>query len=290
MKIWVQRFLTTLRAARHCSAQTLRAYEADLRSFLSFIGPLPPRSLERSHLRAYLAELQKGALRRNSMLRRISALRSFTRYLREQGALGRDPFLNLPMPKRESRLPRFLTEKEVAQVLGEGGRGRLPERDRAILELLYSSGLRRSELSALNVGDLDLVSGLARVFGKGARERLVPVGAAALSALRGYLKKRARPGPGEPLFLNARGGRLGGQGVAWVLRRWGDSAGWPKPLNPHAFRHSFATHLLNNGCDLRSVQEMLGHKSLQSTQVYAHVSLERLRKVYEEAHPEAKQE
>lgn len=303
MKTWLERFLAHLRASRNYSGHTLRAYESDLRRFVEVYGGLEASAIERAHVREHLARLQKAPpVMRNTILRRISALRSFTRYLRQQGVLKRDPFLNLPLPKKERRLPKFLSESEMEDLLARGGNGaRFRERDRAIVELLYSSGLRRSELSSLNVGDVDFVSGFARVFGKGSRERLVPVGAAALGALRDYLRKRkaagvsAAPGDavaaktspdgGQALFVNARGRRLSGQGVAWVVRRWIQSARWLKPVTPHAFRHSFATHLLNRGCDLRSVQEMLGHKSLQTTQVYTHVSLEQLKKVYRQAHP-----
>lgn len=292
MKIWLQRFLTHLRASRNYSGHTLRAYESDLRQFLAGIGELDPGGLERAHVRAHLARLQSGSsLRRNSLLRKISAARSFARYLREQGVLKRDPFLNLPLPKKETRLPKFLSEREMEKLLARepSAPGPFQERDRAIVELLYSSGLRRSELSALNAGDVDFVSGFVRVFGKGSRERLVPVGEAALSALRQHLRKRPDAGRGgEALFVNARGQRLSGQGVAWVVRRWIESARWLKPVTPHAFRHSFATHLLNRGCDLRSVQEMLGHKSLATTQVYTHVSLEGLKKTYQQAHPDAR--
>ena len=287
LKPWAAKFLTHARASRNFSSNTLRAYEADLGHFMAWKPSLEPQSLDRAEIRAYLAELQSGGrLARNSLLRRVSALRSFCRFLRRQGLLARDPFLNLLLPRKQARLPRFLTESEMARLLGGAA---VPAafrlRDQALLELLYSCGLRRSEASRLNVGDVDFLSGFLRVFGKGSRERLVPAGTRALSCLREYLARRPSRGPGEPLFLNGRGGRLSAVGVAWVLRRWAAAAGWPKKVTPHAFRHSFATHLLDSGCDLRSVQEMLGHKNLATTQVYTHVSLERLRKVYGSSHP-----
>jgi len=245
--------------------------------------------------------------------------------------LRQDPFLNVRLPKKQGRLPRFLSESETEQLLKAGGR-RFPdeERDRAILELLYSSGLRRGEAVRLNVPDVDFVGEVVRVFGKGSRERLVPVGRHALEALRRYLDRRpapdgsfrspppaptpfpsgaedARPpastappaptpfptapgtarfrSPDAPLFLSHRGRRLSEAGIALVVRRWARRSGLLKPLTPHALRHSFATHLLDRGCDLRSVQEMLGHKSLSTTQVYTHVSLEHLKKVYQRSHP-----
>ncbi|MBI5240304.1 MAG: tyrosine-type recombinase/integrase, partial [Elusimicrobia bacterium] len=197
------------------------------------------------------------------------------------------------LPRKTARLPRFLTESEVSELLDRGGPAQSPfrERDRAILELLYSSGLRRSELAALNVGDVDFVSGFVRVLGKGSRERLVPVGATALSRLREYLRQRGPTSArGEsPLFVNARGRRLTDHGVAFLLKGWLKRAGWLKPVTPHSLRHSFATHLLNSGCDLRSVQEMLGHKSLATTQIYTHVSLEKLKEVYSRSHPRGRQ-
>jgi integrase/recombinase XerC len=156
-----------------------------------------------------------------------------------------------------------------------------------VLELLYSCGLRRAEVAALNVGDVDLYSGLIRVFGKGSKERMVPVGKTAAGCLREYLSARARADAGQPLFLNDKGGRLTHDGVAFVLRRWIRGAGFLKPVTPHVFRHSFATHLLNKGCDLRAVQEMLGHKTLATTQVYTHLSLDKLKQVYKDAHPES---
>jgi integrase/recombinase XerC len=289
LNVAVERFLATLRASRNYSAHTCRGYRADLAHFGGCHPGLSPQNISRAHVRAYLAHLQqqKDGLSRNSLLRRISALRSFTRHLREQGLLKADPFLNVPLPKKEARLPKFLTETEMGSLLGASGGSpeRFRARDRAVLELLYSSGLRRSEVSGLNVGDVDFMGGTARVFGKGSRERIVPVGGEALARLRDYLKTRAGAPAGAPLFINGRGARLSDQGVAWILKRWIRVSGWSKPVTPHVFRHSFATHLLNSGCDLRSVQEMLGHKSLATTQVYTHLSLEQLKKVYRRSHP-----
>ncbi len=291
MQAWTQRFFTHLRS-RNASAHTLRAYETDLRVFFARQpGVKEPRDLTRACVRAYLASLQAdGALSRNSILRKASTLRSFVKFLRAQGALERNPFVAVPMPKKEARLPKFLTESETDDLLSRpAAPGAAGLRDRAALELLYSSGLRRSELTGLNVGDVDVLSGTVKVFGKGSRERVVPVGRAALEAVRGYLKTRPGCGGGEPLFLNHRGARLTPQSVALILKRWIKAAGWPKTATPHVLRHSFATHLLNGGCDLRSVQEMLGHKNLATTQVYTHLSLERLKKVYDGSHPKADQ-
>lgn len=295
MKSWVDSFRAHLRG-RNASAHTSRAYLADVEGFVRSSGVGAPEEIDRAVVRSFVAGLQADAsFSRSSVLRKISAVRAFTRFLRERKALSRDPFLQVPMPKRTKTLPKFLTEKEVEELLAAAVRSaeKLGHRDRAIVELLYSSGLRRSEISTLNVGDVDFMSGFVRVFGKGSKERLVPAGSAALNALRAYLKTRpghtdGQGGGGQPLFLNERGTRLTHDGIALVVRRWAREAKFSKKVTPHMLRHSFATHLLNGGCDLRSVQEMLGHKNLATTQVYTHLSLERLKKAYSDAHPDAK--
>lgn len=314
-------------AQRNYSPHTLRAYRADLAEFFRFCRKGDISSAERVgrlQIRGYLAALQSRGLQRASVLRKIYCLRGFSKYLLSAEVLRKDPFLGVLMPARRSKLPRFLSEGEMEKLLGSDGASQSPApangnreirpgpralsggrsrairvRDTALMELLYSSGLRRAEISTLNVGDIDYVGSDVRVFGKGRKERRVPVGARALSALRNYLAVRpdlarerestAFPrgveGSMAPFFLNGRGGRLSGEGVALVVRRWARGAGLLKPLTPHMVRHSFATHLLNQGCDIRAVQEMLGHKNLATTQVYTHVSLERLKKVYERSHP-----
>jgi integrase/recombinase XerC len=294
MQEWLDRFLRQLRAVRQVSPHTLRAYAADLKAFAAKFEALPPSQISRLHVRSYLADLQSKGVSRNTVLRRISALRSFVTYLRQQSELKEDPFLNLSLPKKETRLPRFLTESEMQDLLSRPfagartkGRQLLAKRDRAILELLYSSGLRRSEVSLLNAADVDYWSQTMRVFGKGSRERIVPVGETALKCLRDYIDALPVAPPDGALFADAKGFRLSPQGVGWVVNRWVKSARWLKKVTPHAIRHSFATHLLNHGCDLRSVQDMLGHKNLATTQIYTHVSLERLKKVYSHSHPKA---
>lgn len=229
-------------------------------------------------------------LGRASVLRKVASLRSLCRWLREVGELKRDPFLNIPLPKPERRLPRFLSGSEAVDLIERGtlGLAWTDLRDRALLELLYSSGLRRGEAAGMSVPDLDFMSGTVRVFGKGSRERLVPVGDPALKALRAYLGARPRPADGElvePLWINARGGRLSGDGLALVVRRAARKAGILKSLSPHALRHSFATGLLAAGCGLRELQEMLGHKNIGTTQIYTHITPQRLREVYGKAHP-----
>lgn len=289
MRLQVERFLTRLRATKNCSPHTLRAYRADLEVFLAKFPDLAAADIDRSHMRRHLAELQSGSLARASVLRKASALRSFIGFLRREGELARDPFLGVPLPKRTRTLPKFLTEAEMAEILAApSSAGPGQERDRALIELLYSSGLRRAEVSSLNVGDLDLLSGTVRVLGKGSKERVVPVGNDALRCLRAYLRGRGGPGDGEPLFANLRGGRISQDGVMYLVRRWIKRSSLLKNVTPHVFRHSFATHLLNHGCDIRVVQEMLGHASLRTTQIYTHVSLDRLREVYKGAHPRSR--
>ncbi len=278
--------MTRLRAAKGGSAHTLRAYRADLEAFAAKFPGLPAADLERAHVRRLLADLQASGAARATILRKASAVRQFVKYLRAEGELKRDPFLGVTMPKRARSLPKFLTEAEMEQVLSApNGADAASARDRALIELLYSSGLRRAEVSALNVGDVDFLSGTVRVFGKGSKERLVPVGETALQCLRASLSGRGGPADGEPAFVNGRGERLSHEGVAFVVRRWVRRSALLKNVTPHAFRHSFATHLLNHGCSIREVQEMLGHANLNTTQIYTHVSLQKLRDVYDGAHP-----
>lgn len=289
MKLQLERFLTRLRAAKNYSPHTLRAYRADLEGFSAKFPDLAPGDLDRAHVRRHLAELQSGDASRATVLRKASALRSFVRFLRAEGELKRDPFLGLKMPRRTRPLPKFLTEAEMNQVLeAPAGTDPAAARDRAIIEMLYSCGLRRAEIVALNVGDADMLSGTLRVFGKGSRERIVPVGKMALGCLRDYLRDRGQPADGEPLFLNAKGSRLSHEGVMFVVRRWVKRSSLLKQVTPHVFRHSFATHLLNRGCNIREVQEMLGHTLLNTTQIYTHVSLQKLQEVYKDAHPRSR--
>jgi integrase/recombinase XerC len=292
MDKWIQRFLLYLRAERNVSPHTVRAYRHDLAEYLRFLQAKYPRlTLERSHrlvVRDYLAQLHDQSYQRATVVRAVAVLRSFYKFLLREGTIPQTPFAGLPMPKREKKLPRFLSEEEMNRLLeiparSSDGHAR---RDAALLELLYSSGLRIQELCQLNVEDMDLWGGMVRVMGKGSRERLVPVGTTALKRVHSYLESRSEKRSG-PLFLNRSGTRLSERGARLVVARWVGRAALQRRISPHAFRHSFATHLLDRGCDLRAVQEMLGHKSLVTTQAYTHVSAEHLRKVYQKAHPRA---
>jgi integrase/recombinase XerC len=296
----VRNFLQYLRAERNYSPNTVKAYQTDLREFYAFLKKnypqIPLERCERLMLRDYFAALQAENLRRSSVIRKIAVARSFFKFLTREGVLEHNPFLSLATPKREKRIPVFLSEDEVRQLFA------LPDialRDRAMLELLYSGGLRIEELVGLNVADLDFFTGMARVWGKGSRERIIPVGEPCLAAMHEYFKERdrllqktgtGREGRGDPqkaVFLNRDGRRISVRGARKVLHRWFAAAEFHKKVSPHTLRHTFATHLLDHGCDLRSVQEMLGHKSLATTQIYTHVTAESLKKVYEKSHPRA---
>ncbi|MBI5246638.1 MAG: tyrosine-type recombinase/integrase [Elusimicrobia bacterium] len=286
LRLQAARFLTHLRASRNYSPHTLRAYSKDLESFLVRYPDLPPASIERLHIRAFLADLQKEAvLSRATILRRMAALRSFIKYLRSTGQLKGNPVFGIVLPKRPRPLPKFLTENEMSELMSAGFVGGPDKlRDRALLELIYSSGLRRAEVVALNRGDVDYLAGTVRVFGKGSKERIIPVGDNALKCLRDSLAAR-KGDDSDPLFTGRSGGRLSEPGLTFILARWVKASALKKKITPHVLRHSFATHLMNRGCDIRLVQEMLGHVSLQTTQIYTHVSLERMKEVYAGSHP-----
>lgn len=287
LRLHSDRFLTHLRATRNYSPHTLRAYGKDLDSFVAKYPDLEPGGIERVHVRAFLAGLRKeGGLARASILRRMAALRSFVKFLRSAGLLKGNPVFGVPLPKRGRPLPKFLTENEMAELMAVPASSRAAQRprDRALIELIYSSGLRRAEVVSLNCGDIDYMSGTVRVFGKGSKERVVPVGNGALRCLRSYLEGR-RKEDAEPVFLGPSGKRLSDAGLVFILTRWVKASALKKRITPHVLRHSFATHLMNRGCDIRMVQEMLGHVSLQTTQIYTHISLDRMKEVYRDSHP-----
>ncbi len=294
MQKLVDSFAKYLADERNLSPHTSVAYLRDLGEFKNFLeqhGGTGKESLARIDsylLRRYLAELHKRN-QRTSIARKLSTLRTFFRYLVREGALANNPAEGMSTPKLNRYLPKTLSVDE-ATALMERGYGNSPQdlRDRAIVELFYSSGLRVSELTGLNVGSLDLREKLVRVLGKGRKERIVPIGRKAHEALLAYLEERAQPDEGEPLFLNARGGRLTQRSVQRNLKVRLLKAGLIKDISPHALRHSFATHLLDGGADLRAIQELLGHASLSTTQKYTKVSVDQLMAVYDKAHPRSR--
>lgn len=290
MDTWVQAFLLHLEN-KNFSANTVKSYRADLQEFTDYLSKRKQNTLEAFTspvIRSFLASLPQDYAR-NTVLRKIAALRSLAAFLLRQGKLARNPFKLLPAPKREKLLPKFLTLPETDRLINTAGNTHFAARDKALFELMYSSGLRRSEVTGLKIRDVDFFNGVVRVLGKGNKERLVPVTDEALYAIKYYLSTQPNPQPQDALFLNAHGKPLTGDGLAFIFKNTAIAAHLARKVTPHSLRHSFATHLLNNGCDLRSLQEMLGHKTLAATQVYTHVSLDKLKSVYQHAHPKNKE-
>ena len=287
----IEGFEAYLAHQANASPHTIKGYGADLRQFARFLaergGGLG--DVDVHGVRAFLAHLA-GATRKTSIARKLAALKHFFRHCARRGARRDDPAAGLTAPKRERFLPPHLTVDEMFRVLdGIRDPGPTAARDRAILELLYSSGVRVSELAQLDWVDVDRRGGVVRVLGKGRKERIVPVGDTALHALDHYRRvwPADRRRAGDAVFLNARGGRLTVRSIARVVAYWVARAGTRAHASPHAFRHSFATHLLNGGADLRAIQELLGHASLSTTQRYTHVDFARLAEVYDKAFPRA---
>jgi len=310
----LQAFLDYLVRNRNVSAHTARAYESDLIQFLhhvATIGGVKPRdvapvALDRGAVRSFLAEVHAAGLSRATSARKLAAIRTFLRYLRREELVEGDPGSLVATPKREVRMPAHLSEKEMATLLEMPSTGDpLGRRDRAILELFYASGLRLSELAGLDVDDVNLRARMARVLGKGGRERMVPFNSSTATAIRHYLPDRealAAPAgtgspltgarhlsrPRQPLFVNYRGLRLSTRSIDRLVRRYVAACSSRLGISPHALRHSFATHLLQRGADLRAIQELLGHARLSTTQRYTHVNAAQLLETYRKAHPRAK--
>jgi integrase/recombinase XerC len=280
----IDRYLARLRES--ASPHTVRAYAANLALFASHCageGVHRPQGITHRLLRGFVVALNGRGLSKSSVARYVAAVRSFTRFLAREGILEADPARGLRTPSPKRPLPLHLGEADVAKLIEAAP----TPRDRAILETLYGGGLRVSELVGLDRDDLDLRRGVARVRGKGRKVRLAPLGGAAARALADWLGARPRGQDPRPVFLNRRGGRLTVRSVHRLIQQCALRAGVDPRATPHTLRHSFATHLLDRGADLREVQELLGHKNIATTQVYTHVSMERLRKVYERAHPRA---
>jgi integrase/recombinase XerC len=279
-----------LRTARHASPHTLRAYLADIRQLLAFAGPGGAGAVRGDTIRHWLRILD-GAAERASIARKLAAVRGFFRFLVDTGVLARDPTAGIATPKLRRKLPAHLTLDDVDRLLATPRADTLAGlRDRAIFEVLYSAGLRVSELTGLDWEHVDAEGGLVRVLGKGRKERVVPIGRPALRALaayRGACAEAGQPAAHGPVFRNARGGRLTSRSVARLMERHVVASGNVTKATPHALRHTFATHLLGAGADLRAIQELLGHASLSTTQRYTHVDLRRLMEAYDKAHPRA---
>jgi integrase/recombinase XerC len=295
----IPRFLRYLKVERNCSDLTIKSYREDLELLYGYLcdtlGRSPsPASLKPLDLRTYVSALHESGYAKSSVARRLASLRSYFRFAQREGLCDSNPAKPLRNPRRERKLPHFLTGSEIGKLLAAPPKGEpLGLRDRAMLETLYSAGLRVSELVGINLNDLDLDDGLVRVRGKGKRERLAPLGSYAVKAIRAWMGKRVpakslSKTEASALFLNKFGKRLTTRSVARMLEKYLKITGLDLRTSPHTLRHSFATHLLDGGADIRSVQELLGHKSLVTTQIYTHVSTAQLREVYERAHPRAK--
>jgi len=291
-------FLTGLRE-RHFSPATLRAYVSDLSVFVKFSHDrkIKLAHVDRGFIRSYLAFLRSsGSLKNASLLRKYASLRSFFKFLFQTEKVKVNPCFNLATPRREQKVPRFLTPDEIERVIAAICQVKNPlaaARNRAWIELVYSSGIRVAESAGVNIEDIDFWGGTLRVVGKGNKERIVPVGGTALKTVRDYLKLRgmsfgsSSSTQARAVFVSLRGRRLTTRAMHMIVLDGARRAGITRNVSPHVIRHTFATHLLEAGCDLRNVQEMLGHKNLSTTQIYAHVTTDRLRKVYEKAHPRA---
>jgi len=292
-------FLGHLELERGLSRNTLEAYRSDLQQFADFLSRhhLDPLTLHTADLSAFISELATGTPERPAsapatLQRKIACLRSFYRHLRREQILEDDPAAELHAPRARARLPKVLSRDEVTRLLEQPRGSSLGAlRDRALLETMYACGLRASEAIGLELSELDLEAGILRARGKGSKERIVPIGGKAIEALGAYLE-RGRPAlvgarPERRVFVNLRGGGLSRQGLYKIVLRHARTAGLEKRMSPHTLRHTFATHLLTGGCDLRSLQEMLGHADIGTTQIYTHLTTERLRDVYFEAHPRA---
>ena len=295
----IRAFMSFLDVERNASAETIRNYRSDLRQLTSFLSgtghassPIQVDHVTAEDIRAYLHQLDRKGEKASSLARKLAAIRSFYRFLLREESVQKNPADDIRSPKLPKPLPRVLAKDDAGALMDfPDGRSSLSLRDRALLETLYSTGARVSEAVGINVGDLDEGEGLVRLKGKGRKERVIPIGDVATRAIRAYrhslgsesLERR----PAAPLFLNHRGGRLTTRSVARIVARYSSRLAGGA-ISPHALRHSYATHLLDEGADLRSIQEMLGHASLSTTQKYTHLAGDRLAAVYDHAHPRAR--
>jgi integrase/recombinase XerC len=299
MRPQIGQFLQYLRVERGASPHTLKGYREDLHALAEYLadgdGNCPaPGSITTGELRGFLSALHEAGYAKTSISRRLASVRSFLRFGQREGWAKSNPAKALRNPRKSRKLPHFLTTAEVGKLLAApNGESLKAIRDRAILETLYSAGLRVSELVGITDGDLDFAAGIVRIRGKGKRERLAPIGSYATRALKRWLEvrklsPREKTGREAPVFTNKFGTRLTTRSVARMLEKHLQETGLDSRTSPHTLRHSFATHLLDRGADIRSVQELLGHKSLVTTQIYTHVSTANLRAAYEKAHPRAR--
>jgi integrase/recombinase XerC len=299
MQAAVSRFLKYLRVERNASELTIKSYHEDFVALVEYLKELEgrtpsPAEVSTVDLRGYIAALHEAGYAKTTIARRLASLRSFFRFGQREGWTKSNPAKPLRNPRKARALPHFLSSEDIGRLLSAPPSDEPPGlRDRAILEVLYAGGLRVSELAGLNDSDCDLPGGALRVRGKGRRERIAPIGSFAVRAVKHWLavrrlSEREKKGPDAPVFTNKFGRRLTTRSVGRLLEKYLKATGLDRRTTPHTLRHSFATHLLDRGADIRSVQELLGHKSLVTTQIYTHVSTAGLRAVYERAHPRAR--
>lgn len=293
---YINRFKGFLTSERNYSDHTVRAYMADLSEFNAFLkerGILNDSAniscVDEVSIRAYIGWLHGKRNSKKTISRKLASIRTFFEFLMREGVIRKNSAKLIPTPKGEKKLPAFLTVDEVFKLIETAETKRvLGLRDRAMLELLYSSGIRVGELVGMNLSNIDLTSSILKVLGKGGKERIVPLGSKAQEAIRQFIDKRHELHPkGDSLFVNSRGGRLSTRSVGRIVKKYSVISGIPKNVSPHVLRHTFATHLLGSGADLRAIQEMLGHSSLSTTQRYTHTSIEKIMEIYDKTHPRA---
>jgi integrase/recombinase XerC len=289
---WVERFERHLATERRLSAHTVSAYLREIAAFRQWCQRMGLKNWKRidgAQLRSYAARSHAAGLQPRSIQRRLSALRTFFSFLMREGLLAHNPAVDVRAPKAGKRLPHTLDVDQMGALLALKPQGPLGVRDLAMMELLYSSGLRLAELVGLNLADLHLADRTVRVVGKGSKTRIMPVGSQAVTALKAWLRERAALAADQTaLFVNHRGRRLGARAVQLLVARHARAQGLPVGVHPHLFRHSFATHLLESSRDLRAVQELLGHASISTTQIYTHLDFQHLARIYESSHPRAR--
>lgn len=292
----IEEFIHYLMVEKGLAQNTLESYHRDLQSYHTFLKQfyqhVPIEKTNRAHIMSYLIDLKNKGRATSTISRNLASIRSFYQFLMRDHFIQKDPSQNLESPKIDKRLPKVLTVKQVEQLLQMPNISTLTGvRDKAMLELLYATGIRVSELVSLNIEDLNLNMGFVKCFGKGSKERIVPIGSLAIESIQHYVdrsRKMLQKKPTEnALFLNHHGKRLSRQGFWKIIKKYAKLASIEVEITPHTLRHSFATHLLENGADLRSVQEMLGHADISTTQIYTHLTKSRLKEVYSKAHPRA---
>ena len=289
MRRYIDKFINYLKIEKNVSNHTIINYTIDLKAFSLFLGDADIDSVDHLFLRRFLAELRGKNYAKRTIARKLASLRSFFKFLYREGHIKSNPITAISSPKLDKKLPKFLDIGKVTKlILSPDVKTPSGLRDRAILETLYSCGIRVSELVGLDIDDIDFISGVIKVLGKGRKERMVPIGDMALNSIRKYTAGRdGRAKEKKAVFLNSRGGRLTDRSVRRVVDKHIHACSTEEKISPHSLRHSFATHLLDKGADLRSVQELLGHMNLSTTQIYTHVTMERLKNVYDKAHPRA---